>query len=516
MALITATEDDMKSRGKIHELTGEKEHLERELAQRLPRYDPARETRVRAGDLRRSLPANSALVEIFALRLATPIPNASGKLGRADRRREGAYHAFIIRPDVPTYLFKIGSPYMIDMQIRRWRQMIVKNDPGAGGLAYLLRDLIWRHIERHLGPSTTTIFVAPDGALSQIPWAALPGRGANRALLEDYALAVVPNGRFALEQLASQPQRDSRKKERFLGVGGVSYDSRTDQQEEPSAPNSPRSVQRQGKKAVWVPLPGTQAELDAIGAISGSREVTLLTGSEATARRVLGELPKARWVHLATHGFFDDPTRFLNSNTLQVTEGFGGTAKERSVKFSDLNNELLGSNLFADLGNAFHVDFGGINRRERYLPFERDPDAFSGIVLAGANLPVTVRRDGGAHDSGIVTADEITGLGLDELDLVVLSACETGLGDTGYSVGVMGLQRAFHSAGARNVVASLWKVDDDATAALMQLFYHKLWHESKSPMEALRKRSLRSITIPSESRTWYGLVGRTSPRKWRF
>ena len=103
-------------------------------------------------------------------------------------------------------------------------------------------------------------------------------------------------------------------------------------------------------------------------------------------------------------------------------------------------------------------------------------------------------------DRGILTAEAIAGLDLAGLELVVLSACETGLGLVGGGEGVFGLQRAFHLAGAQNVVASLWKVDDQATAALMALFYDRLWRQGKLPLEALRERSLRSIA----SRNWPG------------
>jgi CHAT domain-containing protein len=76
------------------------------------------------------------------------------------------------------------------------------------------------------------------------------------------------------------------------------------------------------------------------------------------------------------------------------------------------------------------------------------------------------------------------------LDLAVLSACETGLGDVAGGEGVYGLQRAFHMAGCPAVVASLWRVDDEATAALMGLFYHHLWREHKPPLAALRAAQL--------------------------
>ena len=87
----------------------------------------------------------------------------------------------------------------------------------------------------------------------------------------------------------------------------------------------------------------------------------------------------------------------------------------------------------------------------------------SGLVLAGANRPGTPGR-------GLVTGELLVDRDLSGLDLAVLSACDTGLGDVAGGEGVFGLARAFHVAGCRDVVASLWKVDDQATAALMGEF----------------------------------------------
>jgi CHAT domain-containing protein len=97
-----------------------------------------------------------------------------------------------------------------------------------------------------------------------------------------------------------------------------------------------------------------------------------------------------------------------------------------------------------------------------------------------------------------LTAEAIAGLPLQNLELAVLSACETGLGEVAGGEGVFGLQRAFHIAGAHNVIASLWKVDDQATAALMALFYHKLWTEGKTPLEALRDSQLALMRHPDQ------------------
>jgi CHAT domain-containing protein len=78
----------------------------------------------------------------------------------------------------------------------------------------------------------------------------------------------------------------------------------------------------------------------------------------------------------------------------------------------------------------------------------------------------------------------------------VLSACQTGLGEAATGEGVFGLQRAFHIGGAKNVVASLWKVDDDATAALMNLFYYHLWEKGETPLEALHHAQLELYRNP--------------------
>src|SRR5262249_28178671 len=96
------------------------------------------------------------------------------------------------------------------------------------------------------------------------------------------------------------------------------------------------------------------------------------------------------------------------------------------------------------------------------------------------------------------TAEAVVGLNLTGLDLAVLSACETGLGEVAGGEGVYGLQRAFHLAGARDVVASLWRVDDEATAALMAVFYRNLWVEKKPPREALRQAQLHLYRHPGQ------------------
>ena len=204
-----------------------------------------------------------------------------------------------------------------------------------------------------------------------------------------------------------------------------------------------------GVGAAWSPLPGTALELSDLGERFDS--ATILRGADATAAALRDALPNARVAHLATHGFF--------------LEG-----DEAGIHHDD-----------ATRGSA-----------EQALIDGTPPGARAGLVLAGANDPSA---------DAILTADEVGWLDLSGLDLVVLSACETGLGQTVGGEGMQSLQRAFHLAGARTVIASLWKVDDDATAMLMRDFYRGLHEKGLAPSDALHAAQLALL---AHNRATYG------------
>jgi len=114
------------------------------------------------------------------------------------------------------------------------------------------------------------------------------------------------------------------------------------------------------------------------------------------------------------------------------------------------------------------ADGAGQGIRKRLLG--NHPGLLSGLVCAGVNKPAP---EGG--DDGLLTAEEVGCLDLSGVDLVVLSACETGLGESRSGEGLIGLRRAFHTAGARTVISALWQVKDRSTSELMQDFYQNLW-----------------------------------------
>jgi CHAT domain-containing protein len=205
-------------------------------------------------------------------------------------------------------------------------------------------------------------------------------------------------------------------------------------------------------------LPASDAERQLLLGLAAEAKVPALPGRSgrgATVGQLLQDLPHARWAHLATHGFFADP----------------------EFRTAVQTNEEL-----------FRQGVSG----ERVGVAARNPLVLSGLVMAGANRPDV------GDDKGILTAEAIASLDLSRLELAVLSACQTGLGEVSGDEGVFGLQRAFHLAGARNVIASLWQVEDEATAALMGLFYRKLWLDKKPPLQALREAQLYLYYHPEQ------------------
>jgi CHAT domain-containing protein len=235
-----------------------------------------------------------------------------------------------------------------------------------------------------------------------------------------------------------------------------------------------------GTASSWPELPGTTKEAAQVRSVFeksfSNGKVTALTRDQATEQQVRGAAPRSRYLHLATHGYFSPaPTQH---------------------PLASLFGSLVELTMVSD-AVAFDGDDagGGLDRQNTSRTFRPDrgvsevhPGLLSGIVLAGANAEV--RPD---HDDGVLTALEVGQLNLSKLDLVTLSACETGLGEAAGGEGLLGLQRAFQVAGARSVMASLWQVPDDATRVLMSEFFDNLWVKKLSKIEALRQAQLSVV-----------------------
>lgn len=129
---------------------------------------------------------------------------------------------------------------------------------------------------------------------------------------------------------------------------------------------------------------------------------------------------------------------------------------------------------------------------------------YSGLVLSGANRNLE-NETAEVYDDGILTAYEVMNLDLTNTQLVVLSACETGLGKIENGEGVYGLQRSFLQAGARNILISLWKVDDQITQELMVSFYRYLF-QGKLKREALKLAQLDLLKKADNPMGWGGFI----------
>jgi CHAT domain-containing protein len=139
----------------------------------------------------------------------------------------------------------------------------------------------------------------------------------------------------------------------------------------------------------------------------------------------------------------------------------------------------------------------GIMKEHSYK--EDKPMTRSGLLLAGCNHALNHEIISNNEEDGILTAQEIASLDLRGLDLVVLSACETGLGDISSGEGVFGLQRGFKQAGAKTIIMSLWKVSDNATVKLMTSFYqYFLDGMSKYDAFSTAREELRKVSSPRQ------------------
>jgi CHAT domain-containing protein/tetratricopeptide (TPR) repeat protein len=455
---------------------------EQELMPKLPVLKHYEElARLGPDALRKLLPEQAVLIDCLRYTHFEQDPKQPGKKGEKGTVR---YLAFVVsRRDIQRV--ELGTAAAIDEAVRDWREAITAKLPGGNDAARTehesklarqaagLRRLLWEPVERRMPKGVATVYLAPDAALTQLPWAALPGRGTDRVLLDDYALAVLPHGPFLLERLTPPPQRPAERPapaEGLLLVGGIRYDDRPSG----TAVAGRGGAGVVGRKLAWGYLKGTEAERRLLAQLlqkTGPQLTADLGGAEAATARLRQELERCRYAHLGTHGFFADP-------------------HFRSVL--QLDPELFKRRVFTSEGVLVRIG-------ERRGEAARSPLVLSGLVCSGANRPETPER-------GILSADAIAGLLLDDLHLAVLSACDTGLGDVAGGEGVFGLQRAFHLAGCRNVVASLWKVDDAATAALMTRFYGHLFHEDMAqrlpPVEALRRAQLELYRHPELIPAW--------------
>jgi CHAT domain-containing protein len=232
-------------------------------------------------------------------------------------------------------------------------------------------------------------------------------------------------------------------------LGGVHYDAKPDTENKNSS-NSP--IDTRSLSDTFSYLPGTEKEVRDIAAMleAQSLSTSLLTGAEAQ-ERTLNRLASPHILHIATHGFF-----------------------------------------LPDSARGLMVEADQAMLR-------------SGLLLAGANQSIQQAGRTAKDNDGILLAAEAAQLNLQQTQLVVLSACETGLGSTQGSEGVLGLQRAFREAGARYLIMSLWQVLDAPTQQMMSLFY-QYWIADQLPIRQAFSKAQKDMQQQYAPYAWAGFV----------
>jgi CHAT domain-containing protein/tetratricopeptide (TPR) repeat protein len=336
-----------------------------------------------------------------------------------------------------------------------------------------LYDLIWKPISAAL-PQGATVYCSPSGLLHRLNLGAIPTPD-GKTLAEKNRLTLLGSTRQLVIPSASATQQSATAQL----YGGIQYDATPTvaantpaKLEDLTARRGPNIAQNDStlRGENWNYLRWTEVEISAAANVMKSKGIvpTLKKGAEATEEffKALGQgSASPRILHVATHGFFfPDPK--------ELKPGEGQAIGEKTFKVSD------------------------------------NPMIRSGLLLAGGNYAWKTGKPLRPElEDGILTAYEISQMNLANTELVVLSACETGLGDLVGNEGVYGLQRAFKIAGARYLIMSLWQVPDFQTQVFMTAFY-KHWLEGKMAVpEAFRatQAELR-VKYSGEAFKWAGFV----------
>lgn len=337
--------------------------------------------------------------------------------------------AFVVRRNQPTRVVWLGAVEPIERALASALQLL----------------------GRRFGPDATgrTLERRALQQLAQHVWQPL------RPLLADAKrVAVVPDGLVAMVPMAALPADDQGRwlvEDVELTLVGATSDLVPDT----TPPASPSLVLVGdvdfGPGTPFVPLPGTAAEITAIEALASTRlpaatPVTTLRGQRATIAALTDAVAGRTHVHLATHGVLD------------------GASSPRPPQ--------------ATLRGADDGETASLRAAQQVLSARH-----AGIALADANR-------GGA---GILRGGPMSWLDLRSCELVVLSACETGLGQAFAGEQVLGLRRALRLAGAHRTMTTLWRVDDRSSVGLVESFYRHLWSGEVSAAAALRAAQLEAL-----------------------
>jgi CHAT domain-containing protein len=321
-----------------------------------------------------------------------------------------------------------------------------------------LYRLVFHPLLDAIGVNCRKIFIAPDGDLTRLPFEVLPTAKDSRRnlLIDDYSIMYLTTARDILQI--------NKKQSGLSNESIVAADPDFDLNSRGHNANYSRVSRDFDRSTInFNRLEGTKYEGEEISKLLN---IQPLMGEKVLEYKIKTyRSPKI--LHIATHGFFlenqdDDPNKDKNSMIIEIPED---RSEVRGIGSTNIFNRLSGQGL-------------------------ENPMLRSGLALAGANRWIKGETLPEEAEDGILTAEDVSTMDLTDTELVVLSACETGLGQVLTGEGVLGLRRSFVLAGAKTLVMSLWKVPDEQTKELMVDFYKKLLLSGKPRTEALREAQL--------------------------
>ena len=385
-----------------------------------------------------AIPPDAALIEFATYRPFNP------RVDNIDAYGEPRYIAYIVRQQGEVKWKELGPAKKIESAIEALRESL--RDPQRKEVQQRARAVDEEIMQpvRSLFGDATQLLVSADGSLNLIPFAALVDEQ-GKYLIERYSIAYLTSGR---DLLRLQVPRESKSPPVVIADPAFGEPVIIASSNGPGTNNRARGNY---SELFFGPLPGVTEEVRALKELLP--QASFLTKESAT-KAAVEKLSAPSILHIATHGFFLSVPGALATGPASEPRAL----PTRPSTSSKIDNPLLRS----------------------------------GLALAGANQ----------RSDGILTALEASGLNLWGTKLVVLSACDTGIGEIKSSEGVYGLRRSLVLAGAESQTMSLWAVSDRSTRDLMISYYKNLTN-GQGRGDSLRQAQLQILKSKSHSHPYY-------------
>jgi CHAT domain-containing protein/Tfp pilus assembly protein PilF len=331
----------------------------------------------------------------------------------------------------------LGNATNIEQNLQEYEQTMRGEKRGDATVLKNLYSELIAPVLRKLPANVSTLIISPDSELNFLSFATLVN-GQDQFLAERYQIKYVSSGRdlvYGRTATNVNPELAVFSDPEFNGVPGLVATNATDL--------TMLSSDMRDYNGISLPrLPNTAQEAAYLTAnsLAWHLKPAAYTGTAATEAQVKA-LHSPYILHLATHGFFLPDTEMTNRP-------------------------------------------GNFGLKQKMPVILHNPMQRSGLALAGAQLTLDSWQKGEAPDTendGILMADEVAMLDLQNTWLVTLSACDTGLGEARAGEGVLGLRRGFIQAGAQNLLMTLWPVSDKWTVDLMEAFYDRAMKTGDAP-----------------------------------